>query len=169
MPGNFCWNSPSPWTTAGERAGPGTGGSRRRSQHGRRPPGQTRSAKLGALDKLPVVQKVHDLTTDQKPCPCCGNAREKIGQESTWQIEFFPGHFTRVEHVQVKYACKHCEHNADNPQIALAEKPLQPIDKGMAGPGLLAYVITSKYADHLPLYRLESIFGATALRSTVRR
>jgi transposase len=114
---------------------------------------------IGALDKLPVVQKVHDLTTDQKPCPCCGNAREKIGQESTWQIEFFPGHFTRVEHVQVKYACKHCEHNADNPQIALAEKPLQPIDKGMAGPGLLAYVITSKYADHLPLYRLESIFG----------
>jgi transposase len=114
---------------------------------------------IGALDKLPIVQKVHDLTTDQKPCPCCGNAREKIGQESTWQIEFFPGHFTRVEHVQVKYACKHCEHNADNPQITLAEKPLQPIDKGMAGPGLLAYVITSKYADHLPLYRLESIFG----------
>jgi transposase len=114
---------------------------------------------IGALDKLPVVQNVHDLTTDQKPCPCCGNAREKIGQESTWQIEFFPGHFARVEHVQVKYACKHCEHNADNPQITLAEKPLQPIDKGMAGPGLLAYVITSKYADHLPLYRLESIFG----------
>src|SRR5205807_10321064 len=49
--------------------------------------------------------------------------------------------------------------NADNPQITLAEKPLQPIDKGMAAPGLLAYVVTSKFADHLPLYRLESIFG----------
>jgi len=114
---------------------------------------------IAALDKLPVVQQVHDLSEDQKPCPCCGTARQKIGQESTWQVEYFPGHFARIEHVQVKYACKHCEANADNPQITLAEKPLQPIDKGMAGPGLLSYVITSKYADHLPLYRLESIFG----------
>jgi transposase len=114
---------------------------------------------IGALDKLPVVRHVHELSDDQKPCPCCGNAREKIGQESTWQIEHFPGHFARIEHVQVKYACKHCEQNADSPQITLAEKPLQPIDKGMAGPGLLAYVITSKFADHLPLYRQESIFA----------
>lgn len=114
---------------------------------------------IGALDKLPVLQRVHELPEDHQPCPCCGQVREEIGQEITWQIEFFPGHFARIEHVQVKYACKHCEQNADNPQITLAEKPPQPIDKGMAGPGLLAYVITSKYADHLPLYRLESIFA----------
>jgi hypothetical protein len=46
-----------------------------------------------------------------------------------------------------------------NPQITRADKPQQPIDKGMADPGLLAYVVTSKYADHLPLYRLGSIFA----------
>ena len=114
---------------------------------------------IAALDKLPVVQKVHDLGEQDKPCPCCGKERQKIGQECTWQIEYFPGHFARVEHVQVKYACKHCEHNADNPQITLADKPQQPIDRGMARPGLLAYVVTSKYADYLPLYRLESIFS----------
>jgi len=50
-----------------------------------------------------------------------------------------------------------------NPQIALADKPIQPIDKGMAGPGLLAYVVTSKFADYLPLYRLESIFQRNGL------
>ena len=105
-----------------------------------------------------MTRKEHDLPEDQKPCPCCGKTRDKIGQEAHWQIEFFPGHFARVEHVQVKYACKHCERNADNPQITLAEKPLQPIDKGMAGPGLLAYVVTSKFADYLPLYRLQNIF-----------
>ena len=44
------------------------------------------------------------------------------------------------------------------PRSTLADKPAQPIDKGMAGPGLLAYVVTSKYADYLPLYRLKSIF-----------
>jgi transposase len=113
---------------------------------------------LAAFDHLPVTRKVHDLSDDEKPCPCCGNVREKIGQETSWQIEYVPARFERLEHVRIKYACKHCEQNAENPNIALAEKPLQPIDKGMAGPGLLAYVVTSKYADYLPLYRLQNIF-----------
>lgn len=114
---------------------------------------------LAALDNLPVTRHVHDLSEDQKPCPCCGEARQKIGEESSWQIEYVPGHFERLEHVQIKYACRRCEQNADSPQIALAGKPQQPIDKGMAGPGLLAYVVTSKFADYLPLYRLENIFA----------
>ena len=118
---------------------------------------------LAAFQHLPVTRHVHDLTEQEKPCPGCGTPRERIGQESSWQVEYVPGHFERIEHVRVKYACRHCEHNADNPQIALAEKPSQPIDKGMAGPGLLAYVITSKYADYLPLYRLESIFARNGL------
>ena len=122
----------------------------RRARRGRR--------RIADLDKLPVIPNVHDLPDDQKPCPCCGIERQKIGQEITWQVEYFPGHFARVQHLQAKYACTHCQQN-DNPQITLAEKPLAPIDKGMAGPGLLAYVVTSKYADHLPLYRLESIFA----------
>jgi transposase len=122
----------------------------RRVRRGRR--------KIADLHKLPVLRNVHDLSEDQKPCPCCGQERQKIGEESSWQIEFFPGHFGRIENVQVKYACKHCQ-QSDNPQITLAPKPPAPIDKGMAGPGLLAFVMTSKYADHLPLYRLESIFS----------
>lgn len=118
---------------------------------------------LAAFDHLPVTRHVHDLSEDQKPCPCCGNARQKIGEESSWQVEYVPGRFERIEHVRIKYACRRCEANADNPQITLADKPRQPIDKGMAGPGLLAYVITSKYADYLPLYRLESIFERNGL------
>jgi hypothetical protein len=61
--------------------------------------------------------------------------------------------------VRIKYACRGCEQNAMNPNIELADKPVQPIEKGMAGPGLLAYVVTSKFADYLPLYRLENIFA----------
>ena len=103
---------------------------------------------------------IHDLSEDQKPCPSCGKARQKIvGEESSWQVEFIPGRFERIEHVRIKYACARCEQNAENPQITLADKPAQPIDKGMAGPGLLAYVVTSKYADFLPLYRLQNIFS----------
>ena len=114
---------------------------------------------LAAFENLPVTRKVHDLPEAEKPCPCCGTPRKLIGQESSWQIEYIPASFQRIEHVRLKYACSKCEPNGDNPQIVVADKPAQPVDKGMAGPGLLAYVITSKFADYLPLYRLENIFA----------
>jgi transposase len=118
---------------------------------------------LAAFDHLPVIRKVHDLAEADKSCPWCGEMRQKIGEEVSWQVEFIPGRFERIEHVRVKYACTHCEQNAANPQITLEDKPVQPIDKGMAGPGLLAYIVTSKYADYLPGYRLESIFQRNGL------
>jgi len=114
---------------------------------------------LADAANLPVLRQEHDLPDAEKPCPCCGTQRQRIGQDVTWQVEYIPGHFQRIEHLRFKYACPHCEHNAENPNIVLADKPAQPIDKGMAGPGLLAYIVTSKYADYLPLYRLENIFA----------
>jgi transposase len=131
-------------------------GTIRRIRRGRR--------NLAAFDQLPMVRQEHDLPEAGKPCPCCGEMRQKIGEESSWQVEYIPGRFERIEHVRIKYACKHCEANAENPHIELAEKPAQPIDKGLAGPGLLAYIVTSKYADYLPLYRLESIFERNGLQ-----
>lgn len=116
-----------------------------------------------AFDELPVLRKEHDLPDDQKPCPCCGEARVNIGSESSWQLEYIPGHFQRIEHVRFKYACSRCERNADNPNIALADKPRQPIEKGLPGPGLLSFVVTSKFADFLPLYRLEDHFARSGV------
>jgi transposase len=110
------------------------------------------------FDKLPVIRKEHDLPDDQKSCPCCGEARQRIGSETSWQIEYIPGHFERIEHIRFKYACKQCDQNGDGGNIELANKPTQPIEKGLPGPGLLAFIVTSKFADYLPLYRLESIF-----------
>jgi transposase len=112
---------------------------------------------LKNFENLPTVRQVHDLPEDQRVC-ADGHAMVKIGEEVTFQIERAPGFFYRLEHVQIKYACVTCDEAGETPQITLAEKPLQPIEKGMAGPGLLAYVVTSKYADFLPLYRLENIF-----------
>ena len=127
---------------------------------------------LAQADHLPVLEYVHDLPEGEKPCPACRQMRQKIGQVRTWQLERLPTPFVRVEHVQLKYACRHCEQTAaeTGSQIILAPKPLAPIDKGLPGPGLLAYVVTSKFADHLPLYRLENIFerqGYAIARSTM--
>src|SRR5271170_1982397 len=130
-------------------------GAVRRVRRGRR--------NLAEFGNLPVVRREHDFPEDQKACPCCGEVRQRIGEESSWQVEYIPGRFERIEHVRIKYACAKCEQNAENPNIELADKPLQPIDKGMAGPGLLAYVVTSKYADYLPLYRLVTIFERNGL------
>lgn len=140
----------------------------RRVRRGRRDLG------ADAFAQLPVMRCEHDLPEGDKPCPCCGKVREKIGEDVTWQLEYIPGHFERLEHVRYKYACQHCEQNAsggrDGPQIVRADAPLAPIDKGLAGPGLLAYIVTSKFSDYLPLYRLEGIFeraGVEIARSTM--
>jgi transposase len=111
------------------------------------------------FENLPVSTQVHELGAEQRICPCCGVERKEIGQEESWQIEYFPGHFERIHHVRKKYACAACETNGENPRIETAAKPEAAIDKGLAGPGLLSYIVTSKFADYLPLYRLEDIFA----------
>jgi len=113
---------------------------------------------LANFENLPVTVQVHELNTAERACPCCGIERKEIGADESWQVEYFPGHFERIHHLRKKYACEGCESNGNNPQMETAAKPEMAIDKGMAGPGLLAYIATSKFSDYLPLYRLEDIF-----------
>ncbi len=121
----------------------------KRHKHGRRP----------LPDHLPRIDIEHDLDDAEKACPACGQLRERIGQEVGEQLEYLPASFKVLRHIRHKYGCRCCEHDGYNPQIATAAKPAQAIDKGLPGPGLLAYVAVSKLGDHLPLYRLEHIFA----------
>ena len=113
---------------------------------------------LANFENLPVTTQVHELSVAERACPCCGIERKQIGTDESWQVEYLPGHFVRIHHVRRKYACAGCESNGNNPQMETAAKPEMAIDKGMAGPGLLAYIATSKFSDYVPLYRLEDIF-----------
>ena len=113
---------------------------------------------LANFENLPVTTCVHELSEQERACPCCGIERKQIGTDESWQVEYLPGHFERIHHLRKKYACAGCEGNGNNPQMETASKPEMAIDKGMAGPGLLAYIVTSKFSDYLPLYRLEDIF-----------
>ena len=113
---------------------------------------------LANFENLPVNTYVYELSAEERPCPSCGVERKEIGSEKSWQIEYIPGHFERLEHVRKKYACASCEREGENPQIEVAAKADAAIEKGFAGPGLLAFIVTSKFADYLPLYRLEDIF-----------
>jgi transposase len=114
---------------------------------------------------LPRTRVVHDVTPQEKRCQRCEVEKKKIGEEVSEQLEYVPASFYVIEHVHPKYACPLCEEG-----VVQAKKPMQPIEKGIPGPGLLAHVATSKFADHLPLYRLEGIFarhGVDISRSTM--
>jgi transposase len=113
---------------------------------------------LASFENLPVTTKVYELSAEEPICPGCGVERKEIGADESWQIEYIPGRFERIQHVRKKYACPGCEDSGENSQMEVAAKPEAAIDKGMAGPGLSAYIVTSKFSDYLPLYRLEDIF-----------
>jgi transposase len=117
---------------------------RKRRGHGRKPLPQF----------LPRQTVEHTLPGAELGCPCCGQDREKISQVVSEQLEHTPASMFVIEHVQITYACRQCQE-----QVVTAHKPPQPIEKGVAGPGLLAHVITAKYVQHLPLYRQEEIFA----------
>jgi hypothetical protein len=133
---------------------------------------------LENFDKLPVQELVYDLSEAERACTCCGQQRAEIGAEEGWQWEYYPGHFEpgsprtgllsvgweRLHHVRKKYGCAHCDAEGGNPRIASAEKPAAAIDKGLPGPGLLSYIVTSKYDMYLPLYRMESLFERQGFR-----
>jgi transposase len=114
---------------------------------------------LANFENLPVTTHVYELNAEERLCPCCGVERKEIGADESWQVEYLPAHFERIHHVRKKYACASCDMNGENPSIQAAKKPETAIDKGMAGPGLLSYIVTSKFSDYLPLYRLEDIFA----------
>jgi len=116
---------------------------------------------------LPRERVEHDLADEEKRCPDCGILRERIGCESSEQLEFVPAQLHVIEHVRWKYACRGCQE-----QVAIAPPAAKPIERGIPGPGLLAQLIVGKYGDHLPLYRLEDIFtrhGVELSRSTLCR
>jgi len=100
-------------------------------------------------------QVIHDLEESEKTCSCCGEPMEKIGEDKSEQLDYIPAKLLVIEHLRYKYACKHksCEG-----QIERAVKTRQPLEKSLAAAGLLAHVAVSKYVDHLPLNRIESIF-----------
>lgn len=101
---------------------------------------------------------VYDLPENERQCPQCQAALTCIGEEVSERLEYVPASLYVIQEVCPKYACeKGCT-------VVTAQKPMQPIEKGLPGPGLLAHVAVSKYADHLPLHRQEGIFKREGVR-----
>ena len=97
-------------------------------------------------------------------CPKCGGALRRLGEDVTEILEYVPGAFRVTRHVRPKMSCRCCE------SITQPPVPSLPINRGLAGPGLLAHVLVGKFCDHLPLHRQAEIFARNGIdldRSTL--
>ena len=113
-----------------------------------------------ALPKdLPRVDVVHDLSEEEKQCGC-GQFKSCIGEEISEKLDYIPARLQVERHIRLKYACKSCEGvEDDGPTVMIAPLPVQLIPKSNSTAGLLAHIAVSKFADGLPLYRQQKIFG----------
>ena len=97
----------------------------------------------------------HDLSEEEKHCAECQQDMRRIGEETSERYEYIPAQFLVIEDICKKYACD-CT-------VKTATKPPQPIAKSLAGASLLAHVIVSKFADHLPIHRQGKMLRRTGV------
>jgi transposase len=113
-------------------------------------------------EHLPRTTQTH--LPQASVCPDCGGGLRKLGEDVSEVLEYVPACFRVIQHVRPKLSCRRCE------RIVQAPAPSRPIARGLAGPGLLAHVLISKYCDHQPLYRQSEIYarqGVELERSTL--
>ncbi|MBV8898231.1 MAG: IS66 family transposase [Acidobacteriaceae bacterium] len=124
------------------------------------------AARKPARRPLPtdLPRETKTIAPTQEACPDCGGALRRLGEDVTETLEYVPACFKVIRTVRPKLSCGGCS------RIVQAPAPSRPIDRGLAGPALLAHVLVAKYADHLPLYRQAEIYrreGVELDRSTL--
>ena len=128
-------------------------------------PAKVEEKKVPKRAPLPANLPRREIRHEPESTLCqCGCQMKRVGEDVAEKLDYVPGVFTVERHIRGKWACAKCE--------TLTQVPVDPhvIDKGIPTTGLLAQVLVAKYADHLPLYRQEAIFGRAGLaipRSTL--
>ena len=111
-----------------------------------------------------LPRETETIAPKQEACPDCGGKLRPLGEDVSEVLEYVPARFKVIRTVRPKLSCACCARIVQEPA------PHRPIDKGLAGPGLLAHVLVSKYADHQPLYRQSEIYARSGIdldRSTL--
>jgi transposase len=111
----------------------------------------TKPTRRALPDHLPRQTRRHE--PKETVCPECQGELRKLGEDVSEMLEYVPASFVVIRQVRPKLSCTKCD------CIVQADAPSRPIARGLAGPGLLAHVLVSKYCDHLPLYRQSEIYA----------
>jgi transposase len=133
------------------------------------------SASPVAIDAVPsrrrqlpshLPRETHTHLPKEESCAKCGGALRKLGEDVSEMLEYIPASFKVIRHVRPRLCCSGCE------RVVQAAAPTRPIERSLAGPGLLAHVLTAKFCDHLPLHRQSEIYareGVELDRSTLAK
>ena len=125
-----------------------------RSPEDEEPARRRRNARHRGRRPLPahLMRCVHDIhpPAEERICPSCGNAKTIFAADVTEELEMIPAKFFVNRYVRHKYACRCCSGS-----VSQGPLPPRPLERGIPGPGVLADVVAGKYAEHLPLYRLQ--------------
>ncbi len=137
-----------------------------------KPHSRSKKGRRSLPEALPRVEIVHDLDEQEKTCHC-GSPLHKIGEEVSEKLDIIPAVIQVVRHIRPKYSCKVCENAAEKGKtVKIAPPPVQLIPKGVASGGLMAHIISRKFALSLPFYRQEQQFaqlGTNISRATMCR
>ncbi|MGF6604618.1 transposase [Paraburkholderia sp. GAS448] len=107
---------------------------------------------------LPRQRIEYDLPEAQKVCPCCSNSLHRMGEEISEQLHY-EVKASVLQHVRFKYACRHCDRNAEHTPIITAPMPAQPLPGSNASAAIIAAVTVGKFVDGTPLYRMEDVLA----------
>jgi len=107
---------------------------------------------------LPREEVVHDIPQEEKRCSC-GAPLVCIDKETSEKLDIVPVQLKVIRHIRLKYACKECEGLESEHPVKIAPMPPQIVEKGIATPGLLAFILVSKFCDAIPFYRQEKQFA----------
>lgn len=124
------------------------------------------AARKPARKPLPaeLPREIETIASAQEKCPDCGGQLRPLGEDVSEVLEYVPARFKVIRTVRPKLSCACCSRVVQEPA------PHRAIEKGLAGPGLLAHVLVAKYSDHLPLYRQSEIYARSGVdldRSTM--
>ncbi|HEY6350506.1 MAG TPA: IS66 family transposase [Candidatus Angelobacter sp.] len=121
-----------------------------------------RPARRPLPEHLPRETQIYQ--PEHQQCPECGGKLRPLGEDVSEILEYVPARFKVIRYIRPKLSCSGCA------RIVQASPPTRPIERGLAGAGLLAHVLVAKYADHQPLYRQSEMYareGVELERSTL--
>ncbi|CAB3395977.1 transposase [Kyrpidia spormannii] len=115
------------------------------------------------LKELPVERIEHRLAEEEQVCPQCRDALHEMSTEVRRELKIIPAQVKVVEHVRQLYSCRRCEREEIQTPVVKAPMP-KPVQPGsLASPSAVAYVMTQKYVEGMPLYRQEQQFERQGL------
>jgi transposase len=108
---------------------------------------------------LPIERIEYRLSEDEQICSCCGCRMHEMSEELRHELKLVPAQAKIVQHARIVYGCRNCEKNSIEVPIKTAEAPKPVIEKGLASPSSVAYVMTLKFVEGMPLYRQEQHYA----------